>query len=527
MSNILSVDELDSLRRSDGEWALFDIREAAEADAGHIPGATFLPRRLIEFRIADLVPDIRTRIVLYDDGTSRRAELARDSLTRLGYTNVQILGGGFVSWIGVGRTYTSGTNVPGKLFGERIHETKHVPFISAGELKKWQDENTEHIVCDIRTPSEYADKRIPGSQGAFGVDLVSLAQDLESKSAPIVVHCSGRTRGIIACQTLRELGLKNVYALENGTMGWQLERFDLERQPPRGVLVPTPASVRHGKLRARELAESVGVAAVSPEELKALLAQRNARDKNVYVYDVRQVEEYVASHIKGTLPLPGGLAIQRVDDFFSVRRATLVLVDDDTGRAFLTAFWLKQLGCSHASVLSGGIQAWKEAGQAMETGRSRQPPLGLDAAIADTEFIAAEDLRERQPQPLIVHVDTSRSYESARVPSAIWIPYGWLEYHLLSHMGSHETPVVLTCRDGMHSIFAAANLKRLGYSQVSVLEGGIKAWARHYQTESGWPAHMLRTPDVVTPPYESGLKAMSRYLKWELQLTKNLSEEVV
>ncbi|MBN9611918.1 MAG: rhodanese-like domain-containing protein, partial [Actinobacteria bacterium] len=73
-------------------------------------------------------------------------------------------------------------------------------------------------MCDIRSPEEYARSRIPGARGAFGTELALLAADLQGHAGPVVVHCSGRTRSIIACQTLREFGLTRVYALENGTM---------------------------------------------------------------------------------------------------------------------------------------------------------------------------------------------------------------------------------------------------------------------------------------------------------------------
>ena len=39
------------------DWALFDVREKGETVDGHIFGASTLPRRLIEFRIAELVPN--------------------------------------------------------------------------------------------------------------------------------------------------------------------------------------------------------------------------------------------------------------------------------------------------------------------------------------------------------------------------------------------------------------------------------------------------------------------------------------
>ena len=64
----MSPDMLRVLMASPGEWALFDVREAGEAETGHILGATFLPRRQIELRIEELVADRRTQIIVYDDG---------------------------------------------------------------------------------------------------------------------------------------------------------------------------------------------------------------------------------------------------------------------------------------------------------------------------------------------------------------------------------------------------------------------------------------------------------------------------
>lgn len=64
----ISAAALIDLMRSDAPYALFDVREIGEAESGHILGATFLPRRMIEFRIADLVPVRATTIVVYDEG---------------------------------------------------------------------------------------------------------------------------------------------------------------------------------------------------------------------------------------------------------------------------------------------------------------------------------------------------------------------------------------------------------------------------------------------------------------------------
>ena len=55
-----------------------------------------------------------------------------------------------------------------------------------------------------------------------GAELGLRAWELAEPDTTVVVHCAGRTRSILGAGTLRRLGLPNVYALKNGTMGWQL-----------------------------------------------------------------------------------------------------------------------------------------------------------------------------------------------------------------------------------------------------------------------------------------------------------------
>ena len=85
---------------------LIDIRERAEFERGHIPGAVLLPRGLLEFEIHGLVERHRTSaemapedqpIVLYC-GTGGRSALAAETMARLGYRNVRSMSGGLVAW---------------------------------------------------------------------------------------------------------------------------------------------------------------------------------------------------------------------------------------------------------------------------------------------------------------------------------------------------------------------------------------------------------------------------------------------
>ena len=85
------------LREGDPGWVLIDVRENDEFREGHLPGARGIGRGVLEFHIADEVPDPETEIVLYCRGGNRSA-LAADSLQRMGYTNVLSLRGGYREW---------------------------------------------------------------------------------------------------------------------------------------------------------------------------------------------------------------------------------------------------------------------------------------------------------------------------------------------------------------------------------------------------------------------------------------------
>lgn len=86
------------------DTVLIDIREPAEYQRGHIPGAIIIPRGLLEFEIlpalerlgAGSAPD-ECDIVLYC-GTGGRSALAAKSLDAMGFRNVRSMDGGIVAW---------------------------------------------------------------------------------------------------------------------------------------------------------------------------------------------------------------------------------------------------------------------------------------------------------------------------------------------------------------------------------------------------------------------------------------------
>lgn len=73
--------------------ALIDVREESEFARGHITGATWLGKGIIERDIEFLHPDLGTDLVLYCGG-GYRSLLAADNLQLMGYTSVVSVVGG-------------------------------------------------------------------------------------------------------------------------------------------------------------------------------------------------------------------------------------------------------------------------------------------------------------------------------------------------------------------------------------------------------------------------------------------------
>ncbi|SLN72635.1 rhodanese-like domain-containing protein [Oceanibacterium hippocampi] len=520
--NAYSVAQLHKMRSASEtrDWALLDVRERGEADACHIFGASSVPRRQLEYRIADLVPAQSTRIVVYDDGDGR-AELAAATLRQIGYAEAGHLDGGLPAWRAAGHPVISGSNVPSKAFGERVHTEEHPQALTALEVKQRMDAGENMVICDVRTPGEYQEGHIPGGYEAPSFDLVLNAYDLARKHDTVIVNCAGRTRSIIAARTLHLLGIENAYAMENGTSGWLLEDLALERDVMRQLDAPSAASAEQAKVTAARLADQVGVGIVSNDELATRIAERGAR--NVYAYDVRSLDTYRDGHIPGTAALPGGQAIQRADDFFAVPDGEILLVDDDDARAALTGYWLRRIGYPHVSRLAGGLPGWRKEGRPVETGRPRSEPRGLAAAAKSTSFVDAASAREMIGGPTaatVIDVGPSRQFAQGHLPGARWLPRGWLELRI-GDIADKGTALLVTAREESQAVFAAATLAELGYRNVTVLRGGTPAWRAAGETlGKGEPAEEYGGADYVLPPYQQGKEGMLRYLKWEIELVE-------
>jgi rhodanese-related sulfurtransferase len=522
MSALISCREVAELMTSDRSFAVFDVRERGEYNECQIPGTTSLPRSQIEFRIQSLVPDLKIPLIVYDaeDG---RAPLVAKTLNDLGYSEVSILDGGLTAWRNERRPTVGGVNVPSKAFGEKVHHERNIPDVTPEELKALRESGADLLILDVRTPEEYGRFCIPGGVSVPGGDLILWADELKQKrDATVVINCAGRTRSIVGTAALRRLGLTNVRALKNGTMGWVLAGLELETKPARSAPAAPSGSRQRATALAAQIAAEEKIATISAPQLADALASMN---KGVtYLIDARSEPEFEAGHILGSINIPGGQAVQRADDFVAVRNAQIIFISSESARAVMAAYWYRQMGFPHVSVLQGGLRAWSENGHLLARGVLSDEPLGFAAAQQSAIFVDAQTLAEqiKSSSALILDVGTSLEFESAHVLGAKWISRGWIELKLPEQYSDRGQAIVVSCADGRQSVFAARALGGLGYQDVRVLAGGVQAWrAAGLKTETGRDRCLVQPNDVVLSPSIRGSKEdMQRYLDWELKLER-------
>src|SRR6202012_894171 len=381
------------------EIALLDVRHEAAFATGHPLFAANMSADRIALEAETRLPRKDVPIVIYDAGEGLVA-LAAYHLKQLGFTNVCQLEGGLHGWQTAGYELFQDVNSYAKAFGELVEHVRHTPSLSAEEVGALIANKANVQILDVRRFDEYTTMNIPGSISVPGAELVLRA----GRAAPdpqttIIVNCGGRTRSIIGAQSLINAGVANkVRALRNGTIGWTLAKQDLEHGSGRRGDI---GAFEGAEANARDVAYRAGVRRLRPDELAALQAHAN---RTLYCFDVRDAAEYTAGHIRGFRHYAGGQLVQEIDMAAPVRGARIVLSDDRSVRADMTASWLAQMGWE-TYVLDGGYDSKLEATPPLvwpkpdPAHRYRRPYEGTDIntgamqAYLDWEYGLVEQLR--------------------------------------------------------------------------------------------------------------------------------------
>jgi rhodanese-related sulfurtransferase len=501
---------------SDGdEIAFFDVREPGPFADGHPFFAVPLPYSRLEVDIGHLAPNPTVRMVLCDGGDGV-AERARTRAEALGYANVTVLAGGTPAWKSAGYTLFEGVNLPSKAFGELIEHERHTPRISAQDLEAMTRRGDDFVIVDGRTWAEYTRFNIPGGiccpNGELALRIGQIAPD---PTTTIVVNCAGRTRSIIGAQTLIDFSVpNNVVALENGTQGWFLAGFELERGADRRW-PDTPADARAREalqVKARRHAERHGVTWIAAGDVAAWLSDA---ERTTYLLDVRTAEEVSATPMRGFRHAPGGQLVQATDQWVGVRGARIIVADGEMVRAPMVAAWLRQLG-HDAYVLDG---------DGVPSASSRVKPV--ESVLPAVKGISARDAAERLGAGAAQALDlrSSAAWSAGHIPGSVWS----VRPRIASAIDAAR-PVVLIADDVLVSRAAAVDLAEAGVTDIFMLDGGIAAWqadGRKLANAPGQPPDTQRIDFVFHTHgrHEGNAAAARAYIAWEINLVNQLDAQ--
>ncbi len=511
------------------ELAILDAREQGVYYRSHLFHAASVPLSQLELLLPALVPRRNTRVVWCDaDGAAGGlAETAAERSADAGWTGGHVLAGGITGWEENGGELYAGVNVPSKAFGEHVEHTYDTPRIPAAELQALLDSDQDMVVLDSRPMNEFRRMSIPTGVDCPGAELVHRVKEVApNPDTLVVVNCAGRTRSIIGSQSLINAGLENrVVALENGTMGWHLAGLEVASGEEIHAPDPGPDATAWAEQAAVSVGERFGVTSIDVDQMNAWQAEDN---RTTYMFDVRTPEEFEAGHVPGSSNAPGGQLVQATDEYAATQNARMVLIDDNSVRATMTASWLRQLGWDDAVVLAGGVAAAEAAGIALTTGRVARvsvPPVPTIKISTLADRLAAE------PDTItVLDVGTSIKYRNkGHIPGAWWGVRSRLD-QAKAAIGE-VTTLVVTSTDGLLAKLAAADAAAYWPdAEILALAGGNKGW-RHggHDMEPGFTRPTTDPDDVWYKPYDhddgNAEQHMQDYLTWEIALVDQIRRD--
>ena len=439
----------------------------------------------------------------------------------IGYWDVSCLDGGIKSWEAAGYMLFSGVHVPCKAFGEFVEHHYGTPHIDAVVLRAKMDAGDDLVILDSRPMDEFQVMNIPDGVDCPGAELTARVHDIApDPDTLVVVNCAGRTRSIIGAQSLINACIPNkVVALKNGTMGWHLAGFELERGQTRMAPPPSAAAITKAKASAMAAGERFGVPQINCRELTKW--QNESRERTLYVFDVRDPEEYAAGHPVGVRTAPGGQLVQGIDQWCGTLGARVVLVDDNGVRATMTASWLVQMGWDVA-VLESGLESFETT-----TELPRQGPLGI-GQVGENEIEVRELATLLATGDVVVFdLASSRDYDMGHIPGAYWGVRARLAESLPKLQ--QKTTLIFTSPDATLARLAVPEAAELTGMRGAVLTGGTQAWANSGQELAiGLENVVDERDDTWLKPYDhaaGGEDRMRAYLTWEVDLLKDIERD--
>ncbi|TCV93001.1 rhodanese-like domain-containing protein [Biostraticola tofi] len=217
---------------------------------------------------------------------------------------------------------------------------------------------------------------------------------------------------------------------------------------------------------------------ISAGALKAALHAQT----EIALLDIREDGQFGAGHLLLATPLPFSRLELDVAALLPNQQVPIVIYGDDDATASRAADCLAEAGYLRVSLLSGGIQAWIDAGYGIFAGVN-VPSKAFGEQVESsrhTPHVSAAQLSEWQQQqrPLVL-LDgrTLAEHQKMSIPGSVGCPNGELVLRWRKLVPDSQTPIVVHCAGRTRSIIGAQTLIDLGIpNPIYALEDGTQGW---------------------------------------------------
>ena len=112
----------------------------------------------------------------------------------------------------------------------------------------------------------------------------------------------------------------------------------------------------------------------------------------------------------------------------------------------------------------------------------------VEDALTNLDQISVSEfskMMESEEMFILLDVRTAQEHNTGYIPGSVLMPRGVLEFRIASeeiweeegmYTPLKEDPIVIYCKKGNRSALAASSLKKLGYTNILVLDGGWLDW---------------------------------------------------
>ena len=382
----IDAEELHARIERGDKMVILDTRTPEEFRRFCIPGGRSMPNGELALRITDITKDLdEDTTVLVNCAGRTRSIIGTRMLQRMGITNAIGLKNGTSGWVLAGYDLETGADrvdlpepssegtAAAESYASRLASEDGVGYLTVSELQNIQTRVASESVyfIDVRTEEEYKSGHIPGFHWFPGGQAVQRSDDVAVvHNCPVVFCCDGKARATFAASWYRQMGFREVYAVDGGIGAWTAAGQSLEQGIPEPVVL------------GRDEASSKVKLATPLEFINRRLN---------HIVHVSTSQDFARGHVPGSHWIARGWLELQIDQLVPSRNTPIGVVCTDGRNSLFAGAALADMGYNEVWVLEEGMAGWRQDALDVEQGLTgvMSPPNDMVPAGPDRNYADA------------------------------------------------------------------------------------------------------------------------------------------